>query len=516
MDSTSSPPEILDTDVAIVGGGLAGLTTAVGLSRAGLDCLLVERHERLGGRARSWTDPTTGDPVHIGPHIFLSKYPNMLELLDWLGTRDRIVWQDDHFITIADGRETFRLEQYPLPAPFHFLPSILVDERIGHEHKLSNVPVTLYAMQMDEQDVMRLDGMNAYAFLKRMGVTEKYIRQFWAFTSRAIMNVPIEICSAGALLRFFKRFIGHNEFSFGFPDGGLGDLFAPQAEQFIRERGNEVLLETEVEAFATAGGRVEGLHLADGRRVRAETTVAALPPTALRRLVPREWTREYEMFGELGFFQPSRYASPYVWFDRKLTDRMMWAREHRNYDLNCDFYDLSNIVSGWEDRASVITSNIIWADRIDGMSDDEIVEETVYEISEFLPEASMDRVEHSRVNRIPMAIHCPFPGTERRRPPTRSPVDDLLLAGDWIQTHLPASMESACMAGWMAADEVLESRRGDSRLAVEHPKVEGLTAMVERASTLMRPRRVGRRMLQVAMQTDWLPILGGGDDDRTS
>lgn len=507
-DASSDASDVLETDVAIVGGGLAGLTTAVALTRAGIGCTVVERHDRLGGRARSWRDETTGDPVHIGPHIFLSKYPNMLQLLDWLGTRDQIVWQDDHFLAVVDGDHTFELEQHPLPAPFHFLPSVLADERIGHDHKLSNIPVTLYAMQMDEQDVMRLDGMNAYAFLRRMGVTEKYIRQFWAFTSRAIMNVPIEICSAGALMRFFKRFIGHNEFSFGFPDGGLGELFAPQTLQFIRDGGGEVLLETEVAGFDARGDRVDGLHLADGRRIEADTTVAALPPTTLRQMVPRQWAREHELFGQLGFFQPSRYASPYIWFDRKLTDRMMWAREHREYELNCDFYDLSNINSGWEGRNSVITSNIIWADRIDGMTDTEIVEETVSEIADFLPAASMDRVEHARVNRIPMAIHCPFPGTERRRPDTDAPIENLLLAGDWIQTHLPASMESAVMAGWMAADEIVDQRRGRADFTVPHPDVEGLTAMVEAASTFVQPREAGRRLLQVALQTDWFPLSG--------
>ena len=511
----TSETATIETDVAIAGGGLAGLTTAVALGRAGVDCLLVERDDRLGGRASSGYDEVTGDPVHIGPHIFLSKYPNMFKLLDWLGTDDQIVWQDDHFITVVDGDETYEMHQHQLPAPFHFLPTLIADDRIGPHHKISNTAAAVYAMQVDEEDVLRLDDINAYAFLKRMGVTEDYIRQFWAFASRAIMNVPIEICSAGALLRFFKRFIGHNEFSFGFPDGGLGELFAPQAADDIREYGNDVMLETEVEAIATDGNRATGLHLADGRTIRAETTVAALPPTALRQLIPRDWIRRHETFGELGFFQPSKYVSPYIWFDRKLTDKRMWAREHRSYDLNCDFYDLSNIHSGWEDRPSVITSNIIWADRIDGMSDDAIIEETVYEISEYLPEASMERVEHARVHRIPMAIHCPYPGTERRRPSTEAPVDDLLLAGDWIQTHLPASMESACCAGWMAAEAALEHRGRPVSFAVDHPDVEGVTGMVERLSKSMRPRKVGRRLLQVALQADWSPLSDGSDPDGT-
>ena len=152
-----------NTDVVIVGGGLAGLTAAIGLQRAGIDVVVLEGDQRLGGRAQSWTDETTGDPVHIGPHIFLSEYPNVFKLLDMVGTRDKIVWEDEHFIVLAHGARQVVQDQHPLPAPFHFAPTMLADPFARTRDKLSNFLVTLYAMQMDERDVMRLDGVNAYA-----------------------------------------------------------------------------------------------------------------------------------------------------------------------------------------------------------------------------------------------------------------------------------------------------------------------------------------------------------------
>jgi 15-cis-phytoene desaturase len=89
-----------EIDVAIVGGGIAGLVTAVGLRGAGLRVAVFERDAILGGRARSWTDAKTGDPVHVGPHIFLSNYPNFLALLDRCGTADKIVREESgRFLT---------------------------------------------------------------------------------------------------------------------------------------------------------------------------------------------------------------------------------------------------------------------------------------------------------------------------------------------------------------------------------------------------------------------------------
>lgn len=495
MTAQRGEPSVSKTDAVVVGGGLAGITTAVGLTLEGLDVTLVERDSRLGGRAQSWTDPETGDPVHIGPHIFLSVYPNMMKLLEILGTDDRIIWQDDHFLTMIDGGEKMQTRQWPLPAPFHFLSTFLIDDRTTLVDKLSNGPVTLYAMQMQEEDVLRLDGMNAYAFLRRMGVTKEFIRDFWSFTCMAIMNLPIERCSAGALMRFYKRFIGHSEFSFGFPDGGLGDLFAPPAHQMLENNGRKVLMETEVVEFTGEPGRVTGVRLDDGSRIEADHVVAALPPHQLRRLCPRDWIDSHQCFYDLVHFQPCPYVSSFIWFDRKLTDMKMWARTHCPNDLNCDFYDLSNIHRGWEDRPSVITSNIIYSKRAEGMSDEEIIERTVDEIAESLPEASMEWVDHWVVNRIPMAIHCPYPGTERRRPDVDAPIDNLWLAGDWTNTQLPSSMESACMSGWMVAERILEEAGGGQRsLAVDHPDVEGLTGLLDRTSQLLPGRNVRRLM----------------------
>ena len=493
MSKLNGRSERLQTDVVIVGGGLAGITSALGLAEQGVDITVVEREPQLGGRARSWEDPTTGDPVHIGPHIFLSEYPNMLKLLDILGTRDDIIWQDDHFLTLVDGQKTMVTEQWPLPAPLHFMPAFIFDERMTVAEKLSNFPVTLYAMQMQEEDVLRLDGMNAYAFLRRMGVSQRYIEDFWSFTCMAIMNVPIEVCSAGALMRFYKRFIGHSGFSFGFPDGGLGDLFAPQAQEKLGAWGQRVLLETSVVELMGDGDEVTGVLLDDGRRIEAKKTIVAVPPHILRQMARDEWVDRHKTFADLVHFHPCPYVSSFIWFDRKLTDLKMWARVHCPNDLNCDFYDLSNIHRGWEQRPSVITSNIIYSRRAAAMSDEAVIEATVDEIADFLPQASMERVDHWVVNRIPMAIHCPFPGTERKRPPVKTPVENLWIAGDWTRTGLPSSMESACMSGWMVAEDVLRSMGSlGHQLAVEHRDVEGMTGLVDRTSRLMPGRHIRR------------------------
>lgn len=494
MTQTTGSPDTIDTDVVVLGGGLAGITCAIGLLGSGLKVTLVEREENLGGRAASWTDQKTGDVIDIGPHIFLKNlYPNLMALLRILGTADEIVWNDEQFITLVENGRRYDLTMSRLPPPLHALPWVLADDKMSLWDKLSNVPVTLYAMQMDEADVLRLDATNASAVLESFGVTRRYIDRFWAFICMAIMNVPIELCSAGALLRFYQAMIGHNTYTAGFARSGLGSLFFSPARRLIEEGGGEIMTGTEARALLGDDGRTRGVRLADGRRVEASAgVVSSLPPQALRRIIPDNWRAPQGCLKDLVHFNPSPYISLYLWFDRKLTDLKFWARAYRPNNLNCDFYDLSNIDPNRQNQRSVITSNIIYCHRVADMTNEELIAATLREIAEFLPKVMQAEVTHWVVNRIPMAIPCPHPRMEGRRPPVNVPVPGLLLAGDWVDTGLPWSMESAVRSGWLAAEHVLRERGLSTKLAHEHRGMQGFAALVHQVARYRPDRLVSR------------------------
>ncbi|MBW1989809.1 MAG: FAD-dependent oxidoreductase [Deltaproteobacteria bacterium] len=478
------PPK--DADVIIVGGGLAGLTAGVALSASGVPVTVLEKAPILGGRARSWRDEKTGDAVTVGPHIFLSEYPNMRKLLRILDTEDKIVWQKDKFITIVDGQKEIDIRIAPLPPPFNFLPAILANpDFFPAKDILSNNLVSLVCMQLSEDDVMRLDNHDALSVLRALGVTENYIRRFWSFTCQAIMNTPIECCSAGALLRFFHFMISRRKYDVGFADGGLGDMFAPQCADIIEKTGGRVILNTGVSTILEQDGPAAGVVLEDGTEMRADQVIATLPPTDLPGILPAAWM-DREPFSGLSAFEPSPYISTYIWFDRKLTSQQFWARNYDENDMNCDFYDYANIYTDRASENSLITTNCIYSRRLEHLSDEEVVQKTIDELAEYLPQAREAKVTHSFVSRIPMAIHCPKPGTEQKRPAPRTPIKNFFLAGDWIRTEVPSSMESACNAGWQAAECVLADR-GTPRQFLEPMKPpQGFAWLLWKTSPALR------------------------------
>jgi 15-cis-phytoene desaturase len=492
-----------DVDVAIVGGGISGLVTAVGLRGAGLRVAVFERDAILGGRARSWTDAKTGDPVHVGPHIFLSHYPNFIAFLERCGTADKIVWEENgRFLTMMEGEREIPIAASPFPPPYHYAPSLFGDPRTSFRDLVSNWPLVDLASRLHgEEQVLRLDSMDALSLLREVGVTEAFIERFWAFTALSIMNVPLAECSAAALLRFYRHLVGHADIRVGFADGGLGDLFAPACERILGEDGARVHRSTGVSALmveepGAEAGRVCGVVLDDGTQVRAKHVVCALPPSALARLSRPEWEKDAP-FRELGRFDSVPYYSVYLWLDRKVTTRQFWARAYREDDLNCDFYDFTNIHRGWRKRPSMIGSNVIYTDRLPPMDDEAIVRRTLEELRENVPEARGAKLVHSVVSRVPMAIHAPRPGTESLRPPVRTKIPGLLVSGDWVRTGFPSSMESAARAGWMAAEAILEDEGRPRTLRHEKKEAVGLLPWLPATMRLVPLKRAPRRLVEL-------------------
>ena len=433
------------------------------------------------GRARSFTDAQTGDRIDLGPHILLNEYPNLLALLRVLGTADRVVWHEGELINLLGSHGITRIYTHYLPPPLHLVPSMLKVRDISLRDKLSNARAVWFAMRLGERELMQLDGVSATELLNRFNVSSRFVNWFWRSATRSLLNVPLEQCSAAALMRIFVQLIGHNDYRFGFPANGLDELFWPAAEQIFGTNNWSVRTNCAALALSHAGGTGIGAALSDGSTVHATYCVSCLPPAELLQILPQSWRRSAEL-REIDRFQPSPYISVYHWFDRKLTPERFWAQVWNPAKLNCDFYDLSNVRPQWQKRGSVIASNIVHSVGLEAHSDDDISKRTLEEIAEVAPEVRNARTMHRRIHRVPMAIPCPHPGTESIRPATATSVPGLLLAGDWTRTSLPASMESAARSGFLAAEHILAACGMPRALATLPRPTEGIAGMVRRVA----------------------------------
>ncbi len=130
----------------IIGAGVAGISAAIGCAMAGKKVLLIEQSGYLGGRARSFTDTTTGEIIDNGQHVLMGCYTSLLFALDTLGTSHLLRRQSAlnvQFIDSDGRRDT--LDTSHLPGKAGIVIGIL---NLKHVSWLSKVRALELALRM--------------------------------------------------------------------------------------------------------------------------------------------------------------------------------------------------------------------------------------------------------------------------------------------------------------------------------------------------------------------------------
>ena len=177
---TVAPPARTDVerctcDVAIVGGGLAGLAAACALSSAGVRVVLLERRPYVGGRASSYEHPGTGEVVDNCQHLLLGSCTNLIDFYKRIGAQEKIVWFD-RFTFLEPGGRRSQLQPGWLPAPLHNTFGFLMARAFSVADKLAIARVMLALLGGVPEDTEE----NFAHWLERHGQTRGAVNRFLA------------------------------------------------------------------------------------------------------------------------------------------------------------------------------------------------------------------------------------------------------------------------------------------------------------------------------------------------
>ncbi len=266
--------------VAIIGGGLAGLSAGVALADAGYRVELFERRPYLGGRASSYELPGTGEVVDNCQHVLLGCCTNLIDFYRRLGVEQQIRWYDEITFILPGGRSS-TLKPGTLPAPFHAAPSFLDSSVLNLTDKLAIARAMMALVPRLPQD----KGENFLSWLLRHGQTRKAIDRFWAPVLVSALNEDLDRVSLHyAALVFRESFLKSAEAGrMGVPAVPLSQLYGTAA-QYIEARGGKVHLRGSVDSVRTDN---DGIQLCvGGQDVRADYAILATPFNSVEKLLP--------------------------------------------------------------------------------------------------------------------------------------------------------------------------------------------------------------------------------------
>lgn len=439
------------TRVAIIGGGIAGMAAALALAEHGnrLDITLFESKRFAGGRAGSFVDARTGQNVDYCQHVAMGCCTNLISMMDQAGI-------DDPFIRYQEL--TFHHPQHPpsrfaksrlLPAPFHLVPSLCRLRYLSWFQRYQIARATFALMRSTKEKV---SGVTALQWLIKNGQSSSTIRDYWDVVIASALGESCERVSMAAARKvFIEGFLVCPEASDVLvPKLPLAFLFGDAIPAALASRGVTVCTGTKVRSVSQDAASKMTLGF-ETRSDEFDHVILAVPFFSLSKIISAETALAAGL-------APDRYArvpcSPisgiHLWFDRPV--------------MKPPHAVLVGTLAQWVFRREVpIDSADSYVQVVVSASHDlrqldsgEAISRVVAEIKHAFPEARRATLIRGRVVTDPQSVYSLSPEVDSIRPDASTALPCLHLAGDFVQTGWPATMEGAVISGRMAASSVLQ------------------------------------------------------------
>ena len=433
MESRPAAHEV-DADVVVIGGGVAGLSAATSLAERGARVVVLEARPALGGRASSYDVPAVQGRTDNGQHILMGCYDETFAFLRRVGASSRVAMGSGLSAdTVDKAGHWARLSCPELPSPLNLLAGLWRWPALGFRDRLSALRMATRAVPRPNEAVR--------AWLMRLGQTSRLIEMLWEPLALAALNQSIDVAAAAPFAEVIDRMVrGRDSASLVLPQAPLDELFARPARAFLEARGGVV--RTQAAARLEFGGDAVTVRV-DQEPVNARAVIAAVEWHALDRLCPEPPASLRPIWQAAAATPASPIVSVHLWFDRQVLDVPFVGLPQRPWQW---VFDVGAIWSGPSQLSFVASA----ADGMPEQSNDALIESALTVFCDVTPQARDALLRHSlviRERKATFSVACGAPP----RPANRTAVAGFFLAGDWIGTTLPATIESAAASGHAAA-----------------------------------------------------------------
>ncbi len=450
MNRTPQPKSVI-----VVGGGLAGIAASLALAKRGARVQLLETRRRLGGRVGSFTDAQSQATIDYCQHVGMGCCKNLKQLIDGLGHREYWdVHRQLHFYGPEGSYQ--RLAALPLvPAPLHISgwlwrwPGLTLRDRIS-------VARGIWAVQR-LKITNATDGLGAEQWLLEHAQTQGAIERFWRTIVVSALGEELCRVNLAAVAKVIQDgFLNHRDaFHLLVPNRPLGELFGSMTEKVLRDNGVDVRLCTRVQSIVSESSERLTVCADEFGQITADAVIIAVPWFRINDLIADLSMPEIE---QLGINAQQLASSPisgvHTWWDRPWLDTPHAAIVGRL--CQWVFPKVANTIEKAAAADEHYYQIVISASRQLPRGDtNEVAKQIQADLAAVFPKVADARLLRVQTVTDPNAVFSLTSEAARLRPRARIGNSNVWLAGDWIQTGWPATMEGAIISGLQAAEQIL-------------------------------------------------------------
>lgn len=510
-------------DAIIIGGGVAGLTSALHLAERGLKPLILEADERVGGRLSGKEEIVINGwkfPNEHGVHGIWSSYVNFKSMLQRHNIIDQLtsakdeqwIYRQRNFIGRVDIGSMIR--NSPLPAPLHYLPLLFHPKfmwmlSLSDWASLFHVWGTLLmSIGIDPfVEDQPLEGLTFGKSLKNWGPAFRAL--FFGLTRNGLSTNPDDVPLAGflAFLRFYTV-MRRDAWRFEYLPNGGGDVCEKLSAR-ITQLGGELRFKSRVKRVEkdddwTVHYESDGLSTS----IRSRFVILASDSPAAESIIGNSFHTDVGA----GSSRPTRAREPRPYF---FPHGLAHAVIRLWFDTQPRQHPEAGIFSG-----DFVMHNFFWLDKIYDEYRKWSAETggACIEVHVYGPEEALKQTDAFLLTNVLTDFYRAFPelkghlikphvqrnaathtlpalGARGTHLGIETPWENFFCAGDWVWMQNPSFfLERACVTGLEAANRVLSSCGKESFDAQPYPPPEPLAGWIEAMMMRGRQRRRQRRV----------------------
>lgn len=441
----------MSKSVIILGGGLAGIASAVFLSERGYSVRVYESSPKWGGRTFSYLDKERNIFIDNGIHILAGFYKNTFEFMKKIGTYEKLKVKNNLELVFTDkNKQVLYFKCGNLPGIYSLLYGIFRFKGFNFSDKLKFLKVRklINTGAFNEES---LEEVSAAEILEKSEQTGNLMKFFWIPLIYAAFNTPPEHVSGKLLAKLLKKGTENKKnMSLYLGNDTLNGLFIDNSLKYLKEKS--VLLNNNLggKKIILEGNKIKRIELENDESVSADFYVSALPFFGFEKIFdPEDYSKHFNRSVKL---KPSSIISVHLFFKNDI-----------NFRPDNDMTGLTDSCVQWlfvnnKRHVSLVISG---ADYVCGnmteISNEEIFSVCVNDMKNCLQKFDESEICGYKVIKEKRATFLPEPGSEKYRFGQKSSIENFFIAGDWTDTGLPATIESAITSAGICTD-LIENR----------------------------------------------------------
>ncbi|MFA4922643.1 MAG: hydroxysqualene dehydroxylase HpnE [Ignavibacteriaceae bacterium] len=442
----------------IVGGGLAGLSSAVSLAKQNINVHLIEASPKFGGRAYSFVDENSGNEIDNGQHLLLGCYYETIKFIRLIGAENLFHFQKRLEINFVDkNKNEYQLRSKNLPYPFGLLFGLLNYNALTLFDKIKIISLITKLPFVNSEKYFDL---SVEAWLREQNQNRNCIKSFWEIIVIGALNSQLKDASAKMFIDILKViFLNGSEASaMIIPKEGLSKAFVEPAVDFLQVQKNELSLSEKLLEISVDQNKAVSVVTDKGRLIDFDALILAVPSFALNKIkrkkpIPnpsqREGNSDSPLWGGRGAFGGKEGG-----FDLSYSSILtfhLWLKLNK---LKKPFYAFLDSRLHWVfNHGNYITTVTSSADDLIDKSREELFSIVSTELQKYL-NIKREDISDYKIIKEKRATFIPNKENLMKRPSVKTKMGNVFLAGDWTNTGLPATIEGAIKSGNTAAAEV--------------------------------------------------------------